>query len=84
MKFREFVSWASDRAADGFWNYQIATVSLAIIHDVQKIPFWKRERIWKDKFENDVLNDLVYPVNKRIAEWRRKALKYEKHNDCKE
>lgn len=66
MKFKEFVTWASDRAADGFWSCQIAVVSLAIIEDVKKIPFWKRERIWRDKYEKDVLNDLVRPVNKRI------------------
>ena len=66
MKFKEFVSWANDRAADGFWSYQIAVVSLAIIDDVRKIPFWKRERVWRDKYEKDVLNDLVYPVNERI------------------
>ena len=66
MKFKEFVTWASDRAADGLWSYQIAVVSLAIIDDVRKIPFWKRERVWRDKYEKDVLNDLVCPVNERI------------------
>lgn len=74
MKFKEFVSWASDRAADGFWSYQIAVVSSAIIDDVRKIPFWKRERIWRDKYEKDVLDELVTPVNERIEQLKRKEL----------
>ena len=74
MKFKEFLEWANDRAADGFWSYQIAVVSSAIIDDVRKIPFWKRERIWRDKFEKDVLDELVTPVNERIEQLKREEL----------
>lgn len=74
MKFKELLEWANDRATDGFWSYQIAVVSLAIIDDVRKNPFWKRERIWRDKYEKDVLDELVTPVNERIEQLKREEL----------
>ena len=36
--------------------------------EVTKKPFWKREKYWKEKFEGYVLNLIVNPIEKMIAE----------------
>ena len=68
MKFREFVSWCNQRAADGCWGMLEAMVCVDIIETVRKERFWKREKFWKEKYADDVLEQIVNPIEKKIEE----------------
>lgn len=68
MKFREFVSWCNQRAADGCWGILEAMVCVDIIETVRKERFWKREKFWKEKYADDVLEQIVNPIEKKIEE----------------
>lgn len=68
MKFREFVSWCNQRAADGCWGMLEAMVCIDIMETVRKEWFWKREKFWQDKYANDVLEQIVTPIEKKIEE----------------
>lgn len=39
-----------------------------VMHEVKEKPFWKREKYWKEKFEGYVLNSIVNPIEKMLAE----------------
>ena len=68
MKFKEFVSWCNDRAADGCWGSRHAMICIDVIHDVRKEPFWKREKYWKETYENQVVISIINPINDKIQE----------------
>ena len=71
MTFKEFVSWCNDRAADGCWGINAATVCISIVNEVRELPFWKREKFWKEKYEEKVICAIVKPIEKKISELRR-------------
>lgn len=68
MKFREFVSWCNQRAVDGCWGILEAMVCIDIMETVRKERFWKREKFWKEKYADDVLEQIVNPIEKKIEE----------------
>lgn len=68
MKFREFVSWCNQRDTDGCWGMLEAMVCVDIIETVRKERFWKREKFWKEKYADDVLEQIVNPIEKKIEE----------------
>ena len=61
MTFKKFVSYCSDRAADGQWTLTEYVVTSDIIRRVQAAPFWKRRKAWKEISSE-------YPPEKIIAE----------------
>lgn len=65
MTFKEFVSWCNDRAADGCWGINAATVCISIAGEVRELPFWKREKFWKEKYEEKVVHAIVEPIEKK-------------------
>lgn len=67
MKFKEFVAWCNDRACDGRWGMTSAIACIGIHADVRKQPFWKREKYWKEHYEQQVLDEIVDPINDLIA-----------------
>lgn len=69
MKFKEFKSWCNDRAADGCWGMLDAMVCIDLIHELRKVPFWKREKVWREQYENQVINEIVNPINEKIKEY---------------
>ena len=71
MTFKEFVSWCNNRAADGCWGLYDATVCITIVDEVRELPFWKREKFWKEKYEEKVIRAIVEPIEKKISELRR-------------
>ena len=71
MTFKEFVSWCNDRAADGCWSLYAATVCITIVGEVRELPFWKREKYWKEKYEEEIIREIVEPIEKKISELRR-------------
>ena len=68
MKFREFVLWCNQRAADGCWGMLEAMVCVDIIETVRKERFWRREKFWKENYADDVLEQIVNPIEKKIEE----------------
>ncbi len=68
MKFKEFYNWCNERAADGCWGMATSIVCISIIRDLLKIPFWKREKVWKEKYESDVVNWIVKPIDEKMKE----------------
>lgn len=73
MKFREFVSWCNERACDGCWGMLEAMVCIDIIGKVRKQRFWEREKFWQEKYANDVVEQIVNPIEKKIAELAKAA-----------
>ena len=74
MKFKEFVSLCNDRAADGCWGMVEAMVCISIINEILKEKFWRREKLWKEKYEADVLNEIIHPIEEKMKERRMEHL----------
>lgn len=55
MRFRKFVKWCNERICDGRWGTLDAMYCIAIISDIRALPVWKREKVWKEKYEAEVL-----------------------------
>lgn len=70
MKFKEFVNWCNQRACDGCWGASTAITCITLIEEVRKVPFWKRERCWKENYEQQVMEEIVNPIEKKIKEMR--------------
>lgn len=51
MRFKEFVNWCNERACDGYWGMLTAMTCIDLIGEVIKVPFWKREKFWKENYE---------------------------------
>ena len=67
MTFKEFVIWCNERACDGCWGMNEATICIAIMAEVKNKPFWKRKKKWK-MIEDEVVTKIVNPINKKIEE----------------
>lgn len=68
MSFKEFVRWCNGRACDGCWGMLTAMASIDLMQKVRKIPFWRREKFWKENYEQQALDEIVNPIEKMIAE----------------
>lgn len=68
MKYKEFRAWCNQRAADGCWGMMTAMFCTHILKEVNEIPFWKREKVWKEKYEEEIMRDVVEPIEKKIKE----------------
>lgn len=47
MKYKNFNIWCNQRVCDGCWGMNEAIFCINIIQQIQRQPFWKRERKWK-------------------------------------
>lgn len=68
MKFKEFKKWCNNRAADGYWSFNIAMVCIRIVEEVLQQAFYKREKFWKEKYEKDVVEQIVEPLDEKRHE----------------
>lgn len=68
MTFKEFVAWCNQRACDGCWSIGTVVACLDVIAEVRRKPVWKREKYWKDHYEDMVVEQIVNPINQRIEE----------------
>ena len=59
MKYKDFINWCNDRATDGCWNLQTATTCINIIEELKRIPWWKRNKTWKQIYEQQLSNLIV-------------------------
>ena len=71
MKFKEFENWCNERACDGRWGMLTAMVCIDLIGKVKKVPFWKREKIWKENYEQQVLEEIINPIEKKLEEMKK-------------
>lgn len=65
MTYKQFSKWCNDRAADGCWGFKEASLCCYVITEIQKLPFWKREKAWKGE-EEFIVNKIVNPINDMI------------------
>lgn len=72
MKFKEFVNWCNERACDGLWGMLEAIACINVINEIMKIQFWKREKIWKENYEQQVLEEIINPIEKKLEEMKKK------------
>lgn len=68
MKYREFVRWCNERACDGHWGLYEAAACSSIIREVERLPFRKRERYWRENYEIGTVEVIVNPTEKKIRE----------------
>lgn len=72
MKFKEFENWCNKRACDGCWGMLEAMTCIGLIKEIRKSPFWKREKIWKENYEQQVLEEIINPIEKKLEEMKKK------------
>ena len=68
MKFKEFEAWCNERARDGCWGMLTAMVCIDLIEKMRNVPFWKREKVWKEKYEQQVMDEIVNPIEEKMKE----------------
>lgn len=68
MKFKEFDAWCNQRACDGCWGMLTAMVCIDLLEKMRKVTFWKREKIWKEKYEKQVMDEIVNPIEEKMKE----------------
>nr|DAE33717.1 MAG TPA: hypothetical protein [Bacteriophage sp.] len=73
MKFKEFVNWCNERACDGCWGMLEAMVCIDLMDEIRKIQFWKREKFWKENYEQQVLEEIINPIEKKLEEMSKKC-----------
>lgn len=70
MKFKEFENWCNERACDGCWGMLEAMTCISLIKEIRKATFWKREKIWKENCEQQVLEEIINPIEKKLEEMK--------------
>lgn len=68
MKFKEFVAWCNERACDGCWGMNTAVSCIEVMNEVRKQPFWKREKVWQEKYADFYTKNIVEVINNKIKE----------------
>ena len=72
MTFKQFRDWCNQRSADGRWGCIEAMACVSLIDEINKVCFWKRENVWKEKHEKQILDEIVNPINKMIEVYSKK------------
>jgi hypothetical protein len=69
MTYKEFSDWCNQRACDGCWGMNEATICINIIRQVQSQPVWKRERTWQElNSKYSIENKIIDPIDNKITE----------------
>ena len=68
MNFREFKKWVNQRSYDGLWSMSDAIISLSTIVKIKEYPRFKRERIWRKYYKDEIVEKIIKPVNTQIME----------------
>ena len=79
MTYRQFRNWCNDRAADGCWGFKEASLCCYVITEIQKLPFWKREKAWSGE-EKFLVNNIINPINEMIEKVNKANEIIEKEN----
>ena len=68
MTFKQFSHWCNERACDGLWGMLDALVCIDIHNEINKHPFWKREKVWREQYLGKVMTEIINPIEKKISE----------------
>ena len=68
MTFKEFKRWCNDRWHDACWGRLEAVQCIEVGTEIQRYPFWKREKMWKHHYMRSTLEEIVEKTNQKIAE----------------
>lgn len=68
MTFKKFEAWCNQRACEACWGMLEAITCIDIIGQVREKRFWKREKFWQEEYATDVMEQIVNPIEKKIAE----------------
>lgn len=68
MRYREFVDWCNQRAANGEWGMSEAIKCIATIGIIRKEPFWRREAVWQNYYAPGIIFNIVQPINEMLKE----------------
>ena len=69
MTYKQFRHWCNERACDGCWGYLEASLCIDVMRMINKLPFWKREKVWK-MVKDRMLRDVIEPTNQKIQQMR--------------
>ena len=62
MTYKQFRKWCNDRCFDGYWGHKEALICLNVVSEIDKLPFWKRNKAWQAE-EEFIVNKIVNPIN---------------------
>lgn len=68
MTFKQFSHWCNERACDGLWGMLDALVCINIYNEISKHPFWKREKIWREQYRDQIMAEIINPIEQKISE----------------
>ncbi len=66
MTFKKFVKWCNDRSCDGRWGVVEAMICRKVYREVNSFPFWKRNKVWKNRYCDNIYKHIVEPTNATI------------------
>jgi len=70
MKFKEFSTWCNARWHDGCWSAQIAIQCIEIGKAIWSMPFWKREKIWREYVSaTNIVENVIKPLDKKRKDY---------------
>lgn len=70
MTYKEFKKWCTDRCFDGYWGHKEALICLNVCSEIDKLPFWKRQKTWKEE-EEFIVNKIVNPIDEMRRNFKR-------------
>lgn len=70
MTYNQYNTWCNERACDGCWGMIEAMACIDILNKIKKVPFWKREKEWQNKYAKDVYEQIVKPINEKIESFK--------------
>lgn len=79
MTYKEFKKWCNERAADGRWPLHYALYCLDVYDSIYNTHFWKREKIWREKYEHTI-SFIIDDINQY---YNKEELKNGTNNDTK-
>lgn len=65
IKYKKFREWCNLRAADGRWGQETAMYCINLCNTMDAVFFLKREKVWKDLYEQEAL-DIVNQIERKI------------------
>ena len=69
ITYRQFKKWCNNRCFDGCWGYKEALICLNVYSEINKLPFWKRKKAWKQE-EEFIVNKIVTPIDSMIEAYK--------------
>ena len=71
MTFKQFSHWCNERASDGLWGMLEALVCIDIHDELMSYHFWKREKIWREKYHDQIMTEIINPIEQKISKMRK-------------